>query len=104
MLLRCGATRSINQCAGFAGLTALGDAAFALNARMIELLLAAGADPDALDGDYCTAHEHLPPRETSDPVRGMPPPRCWRARHVERRGRELGSGLSWADLRQKLLC
>ena len=68
MILRCGATRSIDQSEGFAGMTALGTAAHRLNLGMIELLLAAGADPDAPDTYWATAYEKLPPREAADPV------------------------------------
>lgn len=33
-----------------------------LDVPMIELLLQAGADPDALDADHLTARDRLPPR------------------------------------------
>ncbi|MBA3920340.1 MAG: hypothetical protein H0X31_00990 [Nostocaceae cyanobacterium] len=61
MLLRCGATRTIDSAGGSSGMTALGRAANQLDLRMIHLLLLSGADPDALDTDRCTAYQRLPP-------------------------------------------
>ena len=67
MLLRCGATRTIDSAGGLRGMTALGLAANQLDLRMIELLLQAGADPQALDSDKFTAYRRLPARgETKD--------------------------------------
>lgn len=63
MLLRCGATQTIDESGGLSGMTALGRAASQLDISMLELLLKAGADPLALDADRQTAREHLPPRE-----------------------------------------
>jgi ankyrin repeat protein len=63
MLLRCGATQTIDDAGGVSGMTALGRAASQLDIPMLELLLEAGADPLALDADRQTAREHLPPRE-----------------------------------------
>ncbi|HYO59353.1 ankyrin repeat domain-containing protein [Archangium sp.] len=63
MLLRCGATRTIDEGGGPSGMSALGRAANRLDIPMLELLLRAGADPDALDMDRQTARERLPPRE-----------------------------------------
>ena len=64
-LLRFGATKSINDSGGPSGMNALGRAAYDLNIPMIELLLAAQADPTALDLDHQTARDRLPPRETN---------------------------------------
>ena len=44
-------------------MTALGLAASRLDVPMLELLLQAGAEPEALDADSRTARECLPPRE-----------------------------------------
>ena len=62
MLLRCGATQTIDESGGLSGMTALGRAASRLDLPMLELLLRAGADPLVLDADRQTAREHLPPR------------------------------------------
>ncbi|WP_257459758.1 ankyrin repeat domain-containing protein [Archangium lipolyticum] len=62
LLLRCGATQSLDDAGGMSGMTALGRAASRLDIPMIELLLGAGADPEVLDTDRQTAREHLPPR------------------------------------------
>lgn len=67
MLLRCGATKTIDSAGGASGMSALGRAASQLNVPMIDLLLRAGADPDALDADHQIALERLPPRDTKDP-------------------------------------
>jgi ankyrin repeat protein len=69
LLLRCGADKTINTFGGLSGMSALGRAVWELNVPMIELLLDAGADPEALDLDFETALERLPPRETADPQR-----------------------------------
>jgi hypothetical protein len=62
LLLRCGATQTIDESGGLSGMTALGRAASQLDIPMLELLLRAGADPLVLDADRQTAREHLPPR------------------------------------------
>lgn len=67
MLLRCGASKTIDSAGGPSGMTALGRAVSRLNIPMIKLLLYAGTNKEALDLNYQTALEHLPPRETSDP-------------------------------------
>jgi uncharacterized protein len=67
LLLRSGADKTINHFGGFGGFTPLGRAVSNFCLPMIELLLEAGADPEALDGDRQTAREYLPPREKSDP-------------------------------------
>ncbi len=67
LLLRFGAGKTINEFGGPRGLTVLGLAADQLNIPMIELLIDGGADPEALDEDYKTASERLPPREECDP-------------------------------------
>jgi ankyrin repeat protein len=46
-------------------MTALGWAARHLNLEMMKALLAAGADPDAADGDRRTARERLPAEPSS---------------------------------------
>ncbi|HYO51953.1 ankyrin repeat domain-containing protein [Archangium sp.] len=66
MLLRCGATRTIDEAGGLRLMTALGLAASRLDIPMLELLLRAGADPEVLDLDRQTAREHLPPREAGN--------------------------------------
>lgn len=62
MLLRCGATKTIDNAGGSGGMTALGQAAKRLDLKMIELLLQAGADPEVFDADKFTAYRRLPPR------------------------------------------
>lgn len=62
MLLRCGARRTLDEPGGPSGMTALGLAARRLDIPMLELLLQAGAAPEALDADRRTARQHLPPR------------------------------------------
>lgn len=69
MLLRCEATKTIDSAGGPSGMSSLGRAASRLNVPMIELLLRAGADPDALDADHQTAHERLPARGSTEPQR-----------------------------------
>jgi ankyrin repeat protein len=66
MLLRCGATQTLDDAGGLSGMTALGRAASRLDIPMLELLLEAGADPVALDADRRTAQERLPPREPAN--------------------------------------
>ena len=61
-LLRCGAQATINDVGAPTGTSALGIAAMRLDVPMIELLLQAGADPDALDADHLTARGRLPSR------------------------------------------
>ncbi|OWK40923.1 hypothetical protein FRUB_04815 [Fimbriiglobus ruber] len=67
LLLLCGADKAIHDSGGMSGMSALGRAAWNLDIPMIELLLAAGADPDSPDVDRQTASERLPPRKESDP-------------------------------------
>lgn len=59
-ILRCGAQATINDVGAPTGASALGIAAMRLDVPMIELLLQAGADPDALDADHLTARDRLP--------------------------------------------
>ncbi|WP_395845155.1 ankyrin repeat domain-containing protein [Archangium violaceum] len=66
LLLRCGATRSINEAGGLSCMTALGLAASRLDVPMSEPLLQAGAAPEVLDLDRQTAREHLPPRTSEN--------------------------------------
>lgn len=63
LLLRCGATRTLDEAGGLKSMTALGLAASRLDLPMLELLLRAGADPDAQDLDRRAARELLPRRE-----------------------------------------
>jgi len=56
MLLRCGAARTINEAGGLSCMTALGLAASRLDVPMLDLLLRAGAEPEAL----------LPPRDSEN--------------------------------------
>jgi ankyrin repeat protein len=66
LLLRCGATRTIGEAGAPSGMSALGRAASRLDLSMIELLLQAGADPEAFDLDGQTARERLPPRDAGN--------------------------------------
>lgn len=66
LLLSHGADRTIDGAGGPSGMNALGRAASRLNIEMIRLLLEAGARPEALDADYRTAYERLPPRAAAD--------------------------------------
>lgn len=66
MLLRSGATRTIDEAGGPSGMSALGRAANRLDVPMIELLLRAGADPEASDLDRQRARERLPPRDAEN--------------------------------------
>jgi ankyrin repeat protein len=61
-LLRCGAQATINEVGAPTGASALGIAALRLDVPVIELLLQAGADPDAVDADHLTARDRLPSR------------------------------------------
>ena len=67
LFLQFGADKTINKFGGFSRSTPLGLAAGNLSIPMIELLLNAGADPEAPDDDDEPARESLPPREFSDP-------------------------------------
>jgi len=67
LLLRHGAGLTINEYGGDFAWTALAIAAHRFNIPMIELLLGAGADPEATDDFGRTARDHLPPREDHDP-------------------------------------
>jgi uncharacterized protein len=67
LFLSHGAGKTINDFAPPCGDTPLTLAARALNLPMIELLLEAGADPEARDEDGYTARDRLPPRDRSDP-------------------------------------
>lgn len=66
LLLQYGASKTIDEFGGACGYTALGMAARKLNLGMIDLLLDAGANPEALDEDYQTAREHVPPPGSVD--------------------------------------
>lgn len=63
LLLEHGAHKTIDDSGGACGCTALGRAAMGLNLPMIDLLLAAGADPEARDADGRTARQRLPAGE-----------------------------------------
>lgn len=67
LLLHYGAGKTVNDFGGDFAWTALGIAAEKLNIPIIELLLQAGADPEATDDFDRTARDHLPPREKHDP-------------------------------------
>ena len=66
LLLRAGATRTINDWGGLTGCTALGIAVSRLDLPMMRLLLDAGADPEATDDDRQPTRDRLPPRDESD--------------------------------------
>jgi len=66
LFLRFGADKTINEFGPPCGDTPLTMAAKKLDLKMIELLLKAGADPQALDEDRRTALERVPLREESD--------------------------------------
>lgn len=66
LFLRFGADKTIDEFGGPCGYTPLTMAARKLDFKMIELLIAAGADPEALDEDGYTARERLPSREESN--------------------------------------
>jgi uncharacterized protein len=66
LLLRSGATQTINDWGGLTGCTALGIAISRLDLPMMRLLLDAGADPDATDDDRRPTRDRLPPRDESD--------------------------------------
>lgn len=65
MLLRLGATKSINDFGGPSGMNPLGRATSNLSIPMMKLLLSAGADAGALDADKRTARDRLPKRESN---------------------------------------
>lgn len=62
LLLQCGATKTINEAGGAAGMNALGMAAYWLDVEMVRLLLAYGADSNVLDHDQDTVFEVLESR------------------------------------------
>lgn len=59
LLLHCGASKSIHEAGGSAGMNALGLAATWLHVDMVRLLLAHGADPHVQDIDRMTVFDHL---------------------------------------------
>ena len=59
-LLRCNAARNIDSFGGPSGMSALGRAVSRLDVEMVEILLAAGANPLALDADLHSARQRLP--------------------------------------------
>ena len=65
LLGHCG-DAAMNAWGGPGATTSLGWAAKMLNLPMIDLLLDAGADPNAEDGDHLKAWQKLPPRESAD--------------------------------------
>jgi ankyrin repeat protein len=67
LLLRHGAGQTMDEWGGLRGLTPLGMSARKFNVPIIELLIAQGADPQALDEYDETARDKLPPREAHDP-------------------------------------
>ena len=69
LFLRHGADKTIDAYGGPVGDTPLGMAARKLSLPMIQLLLDAGADPEAGDEDGEPARWYLPPRAESDSER-----------------------------------
>ena len=67
LFLEFGASSTIDEFGGPCGETPLTLAARKLDVEMIELLIATGADPHALDEDRRSPLEKLPPREESSP-------------------------------------
>lgn len=59
LLLRCGATETIDKYGGSAGMNPLGYAASQLDVEMVKLMLEFGADPDVLDLDYESARDRI---------------------------------------------
>ncbi len=68
LLLGAGAARSMDEAGGPSGVTALGRAASRIDVTMLKLLLAAGADPAALDADHLTARQRLSRTTGTDPA------------------------------------
>jgi ankyrin repeat protein len=68
LLLQYGAEKTIDDFGGDWSWTALGHAAHNFDTDMIQLLLRAGANPEAEDDTGLTARDRLPPRETQDPA------------------------------------
>ncbi len=66
LLLRCGATKAIDEWGGDRPMTALGIAARDLQVDMVKLLLAYGADPQARDVDDCTPLDCLELNESAE--------------------------------------
>jgi ankyrin repeat protein len=66
-LLRCGARGTIDGPGGGAGMTALGRAAYLLDVRLVRMLLRAGANPSAADGDRFTPIERMRLRPRDEP-------------------------------------
>ncbi len=66
LFLRFGADKTIDAFGGPCGNTPLTRAASRLDLKMIELLITAGADPEALDEDCGTARVRLPARAGSN--------------------------------------
>jgi hypothetical protein len=70
LLLRCGATKTVNKAGGGGSdMTVLGVAAYWLDVEMVRLLLAHGADPNVEDIDQRTVFDYLRGKE-----RYMDPP------------------------------
>jgi uncharacterized protein len=66
LLLRYGAAKTINEFGGDFAWTPLGIAAHKFCIPMIQILLDAGADPNATDDLDLTARDRLPPRSECD--------------------------------------
>lgn len=60
LLIQYGASKTIDQFGGACGLTALGIAAQNTDVLMVQILVSAGADPEAPDEDGRTAAERVP--------------------------------------------
>jgi hypothetical protein len=68
LLLLSGATKTIHEAGGSAGMNALGLAAYALNVGIVRLLLAHGADPLVEDNDRRTPLDRLRRLSPTDPA------------------------------------
>ncbi len=66
LLLSKGAWRTMDESGPIEGRTALGMAVHRLDAEMVGMLLAAGANPSRRDLDRRTAQENLPPRQADN--------------------------------------
>ncbi len=62
LLIQHGANKTVNHFGGSCGISALTFSVKNLNIPMTEILLKAGADPDALDADDQSARAYLPER------------------------------------------
>lgn len=70
-LLNAGADATINAAGGPSGMSALGRAAFTSRIDLVELLLAAGADPHAADVDRRKPRELIQPGPHADRLHAL---------------------------------